>query len=251
MENRVNIMGVDIDIISIEELIKIVKEYLVNDYMNVIFLASQGMIDEAEKDKEFKEIIQKADLILPGDETLLSLHHVDTLKMVGMVVNNKAMGRMFEGVMEEEKTAFIVGEDENVYESYRKYLKTKYVNVNIVDYYWGDLENNSELIMNRINSVAPDILFFVAKTPLQEKWIIENSIKLNAKLCLGVGGVIDDILASYKEVPLIIKKLKLTSLYKCLTSETGLKKIFGVRIFKKKVEHYKNKKGDVNNGNFK
>jgi hypothetical protein len=50
------------------------------------------------------------------------------------------------------------------------------------------------LLVNEINAVAPDILITALESPFQEEWVIKNSTKLNARLCIGIGSVLQELL---------------------------------------------------------
>lgn len=251
METKVNIINLEVDIISIDYLILNCKGFLTYDGLNIIYLVQAKTLQEAIEDSKFKEILESADFVLPADETLLSLHHVDTLQTQGMIVDYRFLYSMFDSISEEEKTVFIIGQDEKEIENYKKFSEREYPNLKILGSYHGDLFEKEEIIINEINSIAPDILLVAIDTPIQEKWITANKTKLNSKLCIAIGTVINNILNEQKEPPTIIRKLHLVSLYHFMIQNKGIRKLRETRIFRKKVAQYKNKKGDGQNGDFK
>lgn len=249
METKVNIMDLEIDIISIDYLILNCKGFLTTDFMNIIYLVSTKTLKETVNDEQYKASIEAADFVLPGEETLLSLHHVDMLQTEGMIVDYHFLYPMFESISEEKKTMYIVGRNEKEINWFKEFTKSNYPNLKMVGSCAKELLEKEEIVINEINSVAPDILIFAIDSPFQEKWISMNYSKLNSKLCFGIGGVIDQLLIENKDLPNWVKKLRIQKIYTHLFRGKGFGKLREVRIFKKRVENYKIKKGVKNNEN--
>lgn len=248
MKTSINVMGTQLDIISTEKLRECVTEYLGNDYLNIVFLASTKMLETASEDEEYREKIESANLLLPGNETLLSLHHADILKTGGMIVNYRSLLQMFDDMITEDIAVYLISRNEKECNIFREYSESAYPNLKFLGTYWKDVTEKEDVVVNEINSVAPDILLFAMDSPLQENWIMANSSKLNSKLCIGLGNSIDDIMEDFKDVPDIVKKMNLESFYRKLKKSKIIKKTREVRIFRKRVAHYKNKKGGSKSG---
>lgn len=248
METKVNIMDLNVDIIDVETLIRKITGFLTNDYLNIVYLISSQTIEKTADNKELREMVECADLVLPGEELLLSMHHVDILETGGMVVNYKSLDPMLKNFAGSRLKFFVIGRNEREAKILIHYAENTYKYMRAADYYYGDLEQNTELVINKINSIAPDILLFALDSPLQEQWIHENNTKFNSKLCFGIGQVIDSITKDYKKPPNWICFIGLEKQYIRFRKKFGWKKIHEKRIFKKKIAHYKNKKGENGHG---
>lgn len=248
METKVNIVGLSMDIIGLDYLILSCKGYLTNDVLNVIYLVSTKTLEIMAYNNEFIDIIESADFVLPANETLLSLHHVDALETKGMIVDYHFLYPMFESISEEEKTAFLVGRNKEEIDKFYTLFNKEYPNIKILGSCQEELLENQEQIVNEINGIAPDLLIFAVDTPFQEKWIKDNKARLNAKLCFAIGEVIEQIFKEHKEVPFLIKEFKLEGIYNYIIQNKGYRNIRDMRIFKKNVAHYNNKKGNKKNG---
>lgn len=228
MGTQINIMGLEIDIIGTDALLSIVDEFLEDDVLNVILFATTDLIDQTVEYEELKNLVMDADYILPGDETLLSLHHVDTLKIASMVVDCESLASIFGDVNLKGRSIYAVASNEKDASAYMNFVKEHYPHMEVLGTFREELEQNQELAINEINSLTPDILIFLTDTPFQERFIMENKSKLNAKLCIGLGHVPLETMIGHKN--------------------KGIKKILDTRIFKRKVEKYKHKKGGKMNG---
>lgn len=248
MGTQINIMGLEVDIISNDTLVSKVKEYIENDCLNIILFATTKLLEDTVEDEKLKELIMAADFILPGDETLLSLHHVDTLKVASMVVDYKSLSLAFQSSALKDKTIYLVAANEKEATLYMEFIKRSYPGIQILGAFYDELESNEELVINEINSLTPDILIFLIDTPLQERFIMENKLKLNSKLSLGLGRINVESSIKQNQVKRVFKNKTIENLYYFFIENKGIKKILDTRIFKIKVENYKNKKGGKTNG---
>lgn len=243
METTIRIMDLDIDMISMDSFLSKVEEYLTNDYLNVILFATTKVLEEASENDEYKEMLARAELILPGEEALLSMHHVDVLEVARMVINYQCFDKMLDSI-QENSTMYLVGRSEYEMNQMKEYCIRNHPHINIVGTCFLDIEQNGDVVINEINGLAPDILVFSLDSPLQEAWILTNCTKMNAKLCIGMGGVINNIFEQNREMPRFVQMLHLEKLYNLLKKNKRLNKIRQARIFKRKIAHYKNKKSE-------
>lgn len=246
MEAKVNIMGLDVDLISTDSFTRRIEEYLTNDYLNLIFILSTTMVYDAMENEAYKETLSRADMLIPGEEAMLTEFHVDALRETGIVTNYRCMYQMLDAIKDENKTMYLVGVDESEMKRFMKLCKELFPGISILGAYCVSEEINMELVVNEINGANPDILTVIMNSPEQENWIVENCAKINAKLCIGIGGVIKKMLEEYKEAPFLFRKLGLEAVYSKHIRNAIIKvrKLWQNRIFERKIEHYKNKKGE-------
>ena len=123
MQASVKIMDIDIDMLSNDIFIEKMNEYLKDDHLDVILFASAEMLDRAVEDEKYRELIDSAELFLPGEEALLSTHHVDILEAGGMVVSCKSFGLVLENLKKQDRTIYIVSESESDVKNLINYCK--------------------------------------------------------------------------------------------------------------------------------
>lgn len=248
MGTQINIMGLEVDIIGTDTLVAKVKGYLESDVLNIILFATTNLIDHTIEDEELKNLVLEADYILPGEETLLSLHHVDTLKIASMVVDYESLAYAFQNIDLKSTTMYLIAANEKEATAYTNFIRDNYPDIQVLGAFYDDLLQNQELVINEINSITPDMLLFVIDTPLQERFIMENKSKLNAKLCIGLGRIDVEASMKQKQAKKVFKNKTLEYLYYFFIENKGIKKILDTRIFKRKVENYKNKRGGKTHG---
>ena len=123
MQVSVKIMGIDIDMMSNDIFIQKMNEYLTEDSLDVILFASTDMLNRAVDDLEYQQILKQAKLLLPGEEALLTTHHVDILEAGGMVVSCRSLGMMLENLIKEDRTLYIIAESEEEVAGLQEYCR--------------------------------------------------------------------------------------------------------------------------------
>ena len=212
MDKTVQIMDLDVNIIDIDCFCQKIEGYLENDQLNVVLLASSQLFREAAENEYLRKLITRADALVPGEKTVLSLHHADLLQKGGIIVNYNSLVNVLEYLKKAHYTAYIVARQQNEIDYIRHFFKEREYNISVVGERM-EQEFEDDAIINEINSLSPDILLVDLDTPLQEMWIMEHSTKVNVRLCVGLGGIMRQVMKEYKEPPYLIKFFHLTGIY--------------------------------------
>lgn len=248
METRINILGLDIDIIDQDFLRLKLVDFLNSSELHLLFFVTTETILKICEEKELQQQLMQADLVLPGNEMVLTGHHVATLKTACMIVDGTCMKQIFQEISDAQETIYIIGKKENEIKQYEAYWKKNYPGITVVGSYSETLEDDEAFVVNEINSLTPGILMVSLESPLQEKWILENQMKLNAKLCLGIGGISDYFLRHIEKTPSWIRKLHLHKQYHWWKEHIKIKNWKNNRIFQKKLVYDRMKKGEKKDG---
>ena len=76
MGTSLKIMDLELDLLTEEMLCKKMAEYLSGDLFRVVHLVSLDYIDKYEEEPVVQEVLEEADLVLPGEKAILSLYHL-------------------------------------------------------------------------------------------------------------------------------------------------------------------------------
>ena len=77
MGTSLKIMDLELDLLTEETFCKKMAEYLSGDLFRVVHLVSLDYIDKYEEEPVVQEVLEEADLVLPGEKAILSLYHGD------------------------------------------------------------------------------------------------------------------------------------------------------------------------------
>ena len=241
MGNKVKIMGMELDILSEDALQKEVEGYLSNDFLNVIHLISLDYMDAFEENEQIQETLEEADLLLPGEQAILSSSHVDVLATGGMVVDYRGAGRVCRTDLLRGRTCYLILRDKKEAKVVYRYLASHHPELEVVGLYTSDSGVTDEALVNDINTGLPDLIFMSMESPHAEQWLHENRAKINAKLCVVLGSVMDMILRENIHIPKYVKRLHLGKVY-TLLARIPYTDMWRRRIFRKKMDNYNSKK---------
>ncbi len=241
MDTVVKVMDLDVNIMDGDTLNKRVKAYLEKDQLNILLLATSRLFVEAGEDEAFRELIRAADAIVPGEETLLSMYPPKALESGSVVVNYQCLSDLLVYLSPKQYTLYSVARNEKELQILKDFFDYSEYNIKMVGGRVGQ-EFEDELIINEINGIAPDILLVDLDTPLQEKWIMEHKTKVNSRLCVGLGGIMQQMLAGYGKIPTVLYALHLDGIYRKLVLNSKWMKRRVRNHFEKKVKEYNSRK---------
>lgn len=241
MDIKVKVMDLDVNIMDSNVFNKKVEDYLGSDKANVLLLATSRLFIEAGENEQFREMLKTADAIVPGDETLLGMYPAEALERGGVVINYQCLSELLVCLSKKHYTLYMVARNETELQMVKDFFQYSEYNISVVG---GVLEEEfeNEQIINEINGLAPDILLVDLDTPRQEIWIMECRTKINTKLCVGLGGIMQHMIVGYGRVPAILYPLHLAGLYKKFILNSKWMKEKEREKFQKKVKDFREKK---------
>lgn len=220
MAEKINIRGVLIDNVDLDDAAKICSEYLDGDRIRAVYTPNSEIIQMCIEDNELLPIINSADLIIPD-----GIGVIYASKILGTPLKAKCAGydlglRMLEIAGERSSSVYFLGGKPGIAEAARDRILEKNPDINFVgchDGYFDKKGEENDKILSEISALSPDILFVCFGVPAQEKWIFENRDKLgNVKLCLALGGSLDGYSGNVKRAPDIFIKLGLEWFYRLM-----------------------------------
>ncbi len=110
---------------------------------------------------------------------------------------------------------YLLGAAPQVAEEAGKKLLAEYPNCRIVGTQDGYFpESATDEIISRINQAGPDILLVAFGVPRQEFWIAKNLPRLQCKVAIGVGGLLDFASGRIPRAPQWLRKMRLEWMYR-------------------------------------
>ena len=170
---------------------------------NVFFLNADCLY-KAQKDDEYRENLNSANLILPDGIGL----RVATSLLGGRMKENCNGSDFLPSFMTEAGKKrfkmFFLGAKKEVAAKAAENVRSKLPEIQVTGTHPGYFSDDEEVI-NIINKSGADILFVGMGVPLQEKWICRNRNRLNPKLCFAVGALFDYLSGHIKRAPKIVR----------------------------------------------
>jgi len=198
------IFGIKFDDLTIDEVLTKIRGFVVLPYSEFIV--------RAQKDREFREILNKADFCLCEGRGLWLMTRLLGKKLKepinGIELINKLKGKIF-----------LFGGEEDVVKKTADRLGESVIG-------WEHGYQDLDKIIKKINKVKPEILLVGLGSPKQEKWIYKNLRKMpSVKVAIGVGGAFDFISGEIKRAPRFIQKIGLEWLWRLILQPWRIKRI--------------------------
>lgn len=242
--NKVNFYGVNLNLIDTSEMLEIWGDAFEEDKTKTMFFLNAHYYNIACKDKEYKKILNKCDLLLnDGIGVRLGLKFKG-LKEKENMNGTDLIPKIIEISSKNNKNIYLLGGIEDVAEKAGEKIKAKCENVNIVGYHSGFFDKDEEVkIIKEIVNNDTDILIVGMGAPLQEKWIYNNLDKLQGvKLVVAGGAILDFISERVSRAPVWVRKLNMEWVYRLLLEPKRLFERYVIGNFKFFINIYCNRK---------
>lgn len=248
---KINILDVHIDNLSKSDVLAKVRQFLHDGGQHKIFTPNPEILVLAARDKEFRQILKSADILVPdGFGLILTSHLLGTPfreRLTGVDLVKDIVGL----AAEEKQSIFMLGGSRGVGELVVNKLKnpknqtSKKMSIDnlleVLKIDWLDDikidEQALEQVIGEINNKNPEILFVALGHGKQERFINENLSKMpSVKVAVGVGGALDFISGRVKRAPRFLQKIGFEWLWRlALQPRRFLRIINAVIIFPIKV----------------
>lgn len=228
----INILGVKISTLNMEESVKKAKEFLMGEKPAVIFTPNSEIVMNAYRDKDFLNIINSADMRTPDGIGLIYASKILKTPLRERVAGFDLTMNLLGSLNELGKSVYFFGSAPGIAIEAKRKIEEKYPGINVCgvsDGYF-DEEKEKEIIAD-INNKKPDLLLVCLGSPKQETWIFEHKDELNCKLLMGVGGTLDVISGNVKRAPGIFIKLGLEWFYRLLKQPSRIGRMMALPKF--------------------
>lgn len=237
MADKVNILGVKVDKVNVEQASDIIMEHIrTSDKAMSVFTPNSEIIMMGYRDSEFCELLNSSELL-----TADGIGVVYASRIVKNPIAERAAGydiacRTLEKLAKIGGTLYLFGSKPGVAELAGENIEKKYPGVKVVGCSDGYFDDEKEKqIIAKINEANPDVLFVCLGAPKQEKWITAHKSELKAKVCMGIGGSVDVFAGTVKRAPEFYTKHGIEWLYRLVKQPSRFVRMLDLPRFGFKV----------------
>lgn len=240
----VSIFGVKIQNTTLGDTREKIKGYLEGNQLRVIYTPNTEIVMKAKDDPKLREILNRGDIVIPDGIGLIYGSRIQKKPLRERVTGFDTSMEILKIANERGYKLFLLGGAPSIAEAAIKNINKDYPGIKTVGcqngFFKGShlgLENSleEEEIIDKINSLSPDIIFVGLGFPRQELFIEANRERLNAKIIIGNGGVIDVLAGNAKRAPEIYQKLGLEWLYRLMKNPSRIRRQLEIPKFIWKV----------------
>jgi len=225
------IMGFPVDVITYNEIIKDLPEYLQSDKKMSAISVNPQIIVEGQARPEIYDFIKKSTHRIPDGIGIVLVSKLLGGQIKERVAGIELMYRFLEYANTEQKSIFLYGAKPEVVADAAKKIQNDYPNLTLSGRIDGYTDLSETEIIEKINYSKPDFLFVALGFPKQEEWLARNIPQLNVSVFQDVGGSFDVLSGHVKRAPQFFIDIHLEWLYRSLTDRKRFKRILQLPVF--------------------
>lgn len=213
----VAILGVRVHAITIAETLAWIEAAIAERASGPrqICTANPEFIMAAQRDHEFFDLLNRADLVIPDGVGLLWAARQRGERLPERVAGSDLVELIAERAAQRGWRVFFLGAAEGVAQRAAESLQTRHPGLIVAGAYPGSPQPTEETaIIARLHAAQPDILLVAYGAPAQDKWIARNRGRLDVPVSIGVGGSFDFVAGMAQRAPLWARRLGLEWLHR-------------------------------------
>lgn len=217
--NRIKLLNTEIDNLTMNEAVDKIDQLIQKQETSYVVTPNLDHIVILEKDKEFFEIYENADLIVADGKPLIWISKLLKRPLKEKISGSDLFPKICELSVKRGYKIFILGAGVGVAEQAVLNLENKYPGIQFVGTYspqygFEEIQEELDFIKNKIVSAHPDILAVALGSPKGEKFIHRHLKEYNVPLSISIGATIDFEAGNVKRAPKWMSEIGLEWLFR-------------------------------------
>ena len=224
--NRIDVLGIEFDNTDILEAVERAIRLMEERRHAYVVTPNPEIILESQKNEKLASAVKSADMVLPDGVGVIYASHI-----LGTPIKNRIPGIDFASALmarisENGRKVFLLGAKPGVAELAGERLAGRYPGLAICGVNDGYFEEeDTEFIIEKINSASPDLVLVCLGSPKQEIWMKNNAELLDAGLLIGLGGALDVYAGVVERAPRKWRSMGLEWLYRLIREPKRIKRM--------------------------
>ncbi len=251
-QSKINLLGIKFLNTTMAEAVELIAEHIGRNQKDKIFFVNPDCFNKTFSDKEYFELLQKADYIFPdGIGVHLACKMIDN-PLKENINGTDMLPFLCQIALQRGFSFYLLGGKPGIAAMMKAKLEKDYPGIRITGEQHGyfDRFKDSAALLSRINEQSPDILLVAFGAPVQEKWIEDNFNNLNCRIVMGVGGLFDFYSGNIKRAPTWMREIGMEWFFRFLMEPKRMFKRYfiGNPVFIFRVLRWKYQKDKGQNG---
>ena len=236
-KNRVNILGVPVDMVDKEQASAVFAEIFQQPGCSMIVTPNSEIVQNASKDEELRSLIASADLIIPDGIGLVYASKVMGCPLSERVTRIDFLDSIVARLAQTGESIFFFLINLCVADEAADRMKKKYPGLRVAGTQNGYFQPEEEaLIVKQINESGADFLCVALGAPKQERFIAQHRDEFTSvRGAIGVGGSLDVWAGNLKRAPEFYRNHGLEWLYRFIQQPTRFKRMLTLPVFMLRV----------------
>lgn len=245
-KNRISLFDIEIDVMDRTQAVEACRRLIANSVQSCRYVVTPNVdhVLMLQENELFRSSYAGAELVLADGNPIVWASRLLNKPLPGTVTGSDLVPSVMRAFndAQEKLSVFLLGAGPGVAETAAEAIKNELPNVKVTGCYsppFGFEKDPaaSDKIVELVNAAHPQLLVIGLGAPKQEIWIHNNAGRLNAKLAICAGAVIDFMAGEKPRAPRWMQKLALEWLHRMLSEPRRLAKRYarGAIIFPRLV----------------
>lgn len=189
MEKKIEVLGIQIDYLNVEDSMECVTAFLRTDTLNTVGIITMNALLMSAENKVHREYLEKLDLGVIGELEVLEAAGISSGQIYEETAEMEFFARLFWNLISKDYSFFLLGESKEEVAALTTYLQDTYPGILIRGTAAGVAgdERSTDWIVNEINGSGADIIISGLQGSAQNEFLLENRMKINGKIWLSLG----------------------------------------------------------------
>jgi len=208
MPESIRILGIRVDDVTFAETLAWIDQFVADGKSHQIVTVNPEFIVMAQKDLEFREILNASALSIPDGIGLLWASRVLGHPLRERVTGSDLVPLLAERAVRRGYRLFFLGAAPGVAARAAGILGERFPGLIVAGTFAGSPSPADEAsIVSRVQAAQPDILCVAYGAPAQDKWIARNLNRLEVPVAIGIGGALDFIAGTAQRAPHWVQRI--------------------------------------------
>ena len=227
---RTDVLGVAFDNVTLDEAVDRALAMLEEDGPHLAATPNPELVQRAQKDPGFAQILSEADLVIPDGIGIIYAAKILGRPLKGRVPGIDFASALLDRVAGTGKRLFLLGAAPGVAEQAAVNLRAAHPGLVVCGAHDGYFKEDGPVV-EAIREAGADIVFVCLGAPKQEKWIDANGAAAGARLYIGLGGSLDVFAGKVERAPESFQKLGLEWLYRLFKEPSRIGRMAKLPLF--------------------
>lgn len=194
MNKKIQVLGLEIDNLSVKDAMKCVVAYMGTEPVNVIEMVTMNTLGKFQQDEETSTLFQSFDLALASDKGILQAAGVTEERRLKEVEELLFIKMVMRYLHKNCTKVFLLAENAADLEKMKGYIQEDYANIQVVE--TATLEENAvsdDMLLNLVNGAEVECILSALSSPTEEQFIYRNKALVNARVWLGFGNLLGEM----------------------------------------------------------